>query len=177
MMRSVAQTSRAIGTPGQRPVRSLDCSATPLVFLLGLIAPLGIAAQTSYGTILGTVTDESGAAVAGASIILTNEGTGRGQGAATGETGAYSLVNLNPGYYTIALSEPGFESVARSHVDVQIGGFTRVDVVLRIGDVKQTFTVTSGTPDLHTDSATLDGVIEGQQVLEAPLNGRNVNNL
>ncbi len=115
--------------------------------------------------------------MAGASIILTNEGTGRGQGAATGETGAYSLVNLNPGYYTIALSEPGFESVARSHVDVQIGGFTRVDVVLRIGDVKQTFTVTSGAPDLHTDSATLDGVIEGQQVLEAPLNGRNVNNL
>jgi len=50
---------------------------------------------------------------------------------------------------------------------VQIGGFTRVDVNLRVGDVTQTMTVTSAAGDLHTDSATLDGVIEGLQVVEA----------
>jgi hypothetical protein len=136
-----------------------------------------LAAQSSYGTIVGTVTDTSGATVAGAQIKLTNEGTGAIRNVSTGEGGTYTLLNLNPGYYTIAYSQIGFESAMRSHVDVQIGGFTRVDVALRIGDIKQTLTVTSREPDLHTDSATLDGVIEGQQVIDAPINGRNVNNL
>jgi hypothetical protein len=148
-----------------------------MLVLLCSGGPRRLSAQTSYGTIVGTVTDAQGATVAGASITLSNEGTGAVQAMATGEGGAYSVVNLNPGYYAITFSEPGFESVERRHVDVQIGGFTRVDVVLRIGDIKQTLTVSGGEPDLHTDSATLDGVIEGQQVLEAPLNGRNVNNL
>ena len=147
------------------------------LILSGLVHCWPAPSQTSYGTIVGTVTDSSGATVAGAHIRLTSEGTGAIRDAATGDGGAYCLLNLNPGYYTIAVSQTGFESIERSHVDVQIGGFTRVDVVLHIGDIQQTLTVYSGKPDLHTDSATLDGVIEGQQVLEAPLNGRNVNNL
>jgi len=139
-------------------------------------AALG-SAQTSYGAVVGTVTDTTGASVDGATVTLKNDGTGGAQRAETGEGGTYSFIDLNPGSYTLTVVEQGFQSSRRSQVDVQIGGFTRVDVTLQVGSVTQTMTVNSGAGDLHTDSATLDGVIEGQQVVEAPLNGRNVNNL
>ena len=134
-------------------------------------------AQSSYGTVVGAVTDATGADVLGATVTLKNDGTENAQSTLTGEGGTYSFFNLAPGSYTLTVSQPGFKSSQRGEVDVQIGGFTRVDFSLQVGDVKQTMTVTGAAVDLHTDSATLDGVIEGQQVVEAPLNGRNVNNL
>ena len=136
-----------------------------------------VQAQTSYGTVIGSVSDTTGATVQGATVTLKNDGTDATEVTTTGDSGTYSFLNLNPGSYTLTVSQQGFQSSRRSQVDVQIGGLTRVDVTLKIGDVTQTLTVTSAAGDLHTDSATLDGVIEGQQVVEAPLNGRNVNNL
>lgn len=158
-------------------------SLLPLVVFLLVSLFLGVAccecgrAQTSYGTVVGTVTDTTGATVAGANVTLKNDGTGASAVTSTGDGGAYSFLNLNPGVYTLGVSQQGFESFKLSGVDVQIGGFTRVDVALQVGDVTQTLVVSSAGGDLHTDSATLDGVIEGRQVVEAPLNGRNVNNL
>jgi hypothetical protein len=146
-------------------------------FLPGVAGRPFVQAQTSYGTVVGTVSDATGATVLGAKVALKNEGTDATQLTTTGDSGTYSFLNLNPGSYTLTVSQQGFESSKRSQVDVQIGGFTRVDVILQVGDVKQTMTVTGAAGDLHTDSATLDEVIEGQQVVEAPLNGRNVNNL
>jgi hypothetical protein len=147
------------------------------VLLAGLAGCSLVKAQGSYGTVVGTVTDSTGANVFGAVVTLKSEGTGATASTTTGDGGTYSFLNLNPGSYTLTVSMPGFESTRRSHVDVQIGGFTRVDVMLRVGEVTEIMTVNSAAGDLHTDSATLDGVIEGQQVEEAPLNGRNVNNL
>lgn len=138
---------------------------------------LRLEAQTSCGSVVGTVIDTTGADVLGATVTLENDGTGATEATTTGDGGTYSFLNLNPGSYTLTVSQPGFQSSRRRQVDVQIGGLTRVDVTLHVGDVTQTLTVTSASGDLHTDSATLEGVIEGQQVLEAPLNGRNVNNL
>lgn len=148
-----------------------------ILFLAGVDTDSCLQAQTSYGSVVGTVIDTSGATVLGATINLANDGTGTTESTTTGDGGTYSFLNLNPGTYTLAVTQPGFQSYRRRQVDVQIGGLTRVDVTLRVGDVTQTLTVTSMASDLHTDSATLDGVIEGQQILEAPLNGRNVNNL
>ena len=145
--------------------------------LLGVSGWSRLQGQTSYGTLVGTVTDTTGANVSGATVKLKSDGTDATAVATTSESGTYSFINLNPGSYTLTVSQSGFQSSRRSRVDVQIGGFTRVDVTLRVGDVTQTMTVTSAAGDLHTDSATLDGVIEGLQVVEAPLNGRNVNNL
>ena len=151
----------------------LGCAA----LLLAATGVCDLHAQSVYGTVVGTVREATGAEIAGAQVTLRNEGTNSTIVAATGNVGAYSFVNLNPGFYTLTVSEHGFESFQLSRVDVKIGGFTRVDVMLQVGDVNQTVTVTGTEGDLHTDSATLDGVIEGQQVQEAPLNGRNVNNL
>ena len=134
-------------------------------------------AQTSHGTVVGTVTDTTGANVRGATVTLKNDGTDAAAAVTTGDAGTYTFVDLNPGFYSLTVTEQGFKSFKLDQVDVQIGGFTRVDVTLQVGDVAQTMTVTGAAGDLHTDSATLDGVIEGRQVVEAPLNGRNVNNL
>ena len=136
-----------------------------------------VSAQTSYGSIVGTVTDTGGALIAGAQVQLTNKGTNARQDAVTSSAGTYTFINLNPGVYSIVVSSSGFKSAENSQVTVSIGGTTRADLVLEVGDVSQTITVTGAPADLQTDNATLGGVIEGEQVLQAPLNGRNVNNL
>ena len=155
-------------------------SLTALILVVFSFVCCGVTcamAQTNYGTIVGTVTDTTGATVQGALVSLVNEGTNSAKATRTGEGGGYSFINLNPGFYTLTVSQHGFESFLLNQVDVQIGGFTRVDATLQVGDVRLTMTVTGAGTELHADSATLDGVIEGQQILEAPLNGRNVNNL
>jgi hypothetical protein len=137
-----------------------------------------IQAQTSYGSVVGTVTDSTGAKVVGAKVTLHNTGTNANSEVNSSTSGNYSFPNLNPGIYNVTVAQHGFKSAAVSQVAVQIGGTTRADVTLDIGNVAETVTVTgAAASDMHTDSATLEGVIEGQQVQDAPLNGRNVNNL
>ncbi|MGB0123554.1 MAG: carboxypeptidase-like regulatory domain-containing protein [Silvibacterium sp.] len=148
-----------------------------LTFLLAIAGTVSMHAQTSYGSLVGTVADSTGAIVAGAEITVTNAGTNAIQKTTTGGAGNYSFVNLNPGVYSVTAARSGFESVTRDKVDVQIGGTTRVDIALPVGNTTQTVTVSATAAGLQTDSASLGGVIEGRQVEEAPLNGRNVNNL
>jgi hypothetical protein len=135
-------------------------------------------AQQSYGTIVGTVTDSSGADLGGAKVTATNTGTNIAKTVTTGSSGTYSFNSLNPGSYSVSVSHSGFNSFTQSAVDVTIGGSTRIDAALPIGDVATNVTVeASSATQLQTDSSSLGGVVEGRQVLESPLNGRNVNNL
>jgi outer membrane receptor protein involved in Fe transport len=134
-------------------------------------------AQTSYGSVVGTVTDAGGALIAGAQIQLTNKETNAEQKALTSSAGTYTFINLNPGSYRVTVSHEGFKASTNNQVDIQIGGITRTDLSLEVGELTQSVTVTGATVGIQTDNASLGGVIEGRQVLEAPLNGRNVNNL
>ena len=148
------------------------------LFAIGFfVHPAALHAQTSYGNILGAVTDSAGAVIPGAQVVLTNKGTNAQQSAVTSSGGTYNFINLSPGVYSVTVTNTGFKSATNSQVEVSIGGTTRADLVLEVGDVSQTVTVTGANSDIQTDSATLGGVIEGLQVQEAPLNGRNVNNL
>ena len=101
----------------------------------------------------------------------------RSKGAVTSSAGTYTFINLNPGSYRVTVSHPGFKASTAEEVDVRIGGTTRADLTLEVGDLTQSVTVTGATADLQADTPSLGGVIEGVQVQEAPLNGRNVNNL
>jgi len=135
-------------------------------------------AQTNFGTIVGTVTDATGADLIGAKVTLQNNGTGATQTTDSGNGGTYTFLNLNPGSYSVSVSSPGFKEYKRPQVQVTIGGTTRVDAALPLGDVSESVTVeSSSNAGLQTDSSSLGGVVEGRQVLESPLNGRNVNNL
>jgi hypothetical protein len=150
--------------------------------LLLLTLAAGIASTTSvqaqsFGSIIGNVTDPTGAVVPDAQVTLTNAGTNATQAANSSSSGTFSFVNLNPGSYSVTVSKSGFESFTQNAIDVQVGGSTRVNITLPVGNVGETITVSAAPAQLQTDSASLGGVVEGQQVVESPLNGRNVNNL
>src|ERR1017187_3434075 len=81
-------------------------------------------AQTNYGAVVGTLTDSSEAALVGAQVELENNGTNATMTTKTGGGGTYSFLNLNPGTYSVKVSQTGFESITKSNVDVQIGGAT-----------------------------------------------------
>ena len=134
-------------------------------------------AQTNYGAVVGTVTDTTGATIPGAQVVLKNNGTNVTQTVQAGDAGTYSFLNLVPGSYSVTVTNPGFKVAASDHIDVTIGGTTRVDESLQTGAVTETVNVSAANESLQTDSSTLGGVVEGRQVLESPLNGRNVNNL
>jgi len=148
-----------------------------LAFLGSSALPTPAHAQTSYGSIVGTVSDPTGAVVPEAQVTLKNLGTNATQTATSSSSGTFTFVNLNPGSYSVTVSKSGFESFTQNEVDVQVGGSTRINITLPVGNVGETITVSAAPAQLQTDSASLGGVVEGQQVVESPLNGRNVNNL
>ena len=134
-------------------------------------------AQTTFGAMVGTVTDPSGAAISSAKVTITNQDTNQTHTIDTSESGTYSFVSLSPGKYTVDVDLSGFKHLILSNVEVQVGGTARADAALQIGDVNEKVEVSSAAPLIQTDTANLGGVIEGRTIQDIPLNGRNVNNL
>src|SRR3984885_9929543 len=114
--------------------------------LLLLSCSFLLKAQSTYGSLTGTVTDTTGAPVAGATVTLTNKATEEKQVQSTGETGLYSFVNLNPGEYRLEAEKTGFKRVDRASVIVQVQQTSRIDFSLSVGQVSETVTVTAETP-------------------------------
>lgn len=174
--------NRRIEVTGAREARRscgnvCGLAAALVLVMVGLLGGMPAQAQTSYGSVVGTVTDSTGAIVPGAKVVLKNTETNATQTAMTGSAGNYSFVNLKPDKYDLTITKRGFQSMTQSGIDVQVGGATRMNVTLKVGNVSQTVTVTASRAGLQTQSASLGGVVEGRQVLQAPLNGRNVNNI
>jgi hypothetical protein len=134
-------------------------------------------AQSTYGSISGTVTDQSGAAVVDAPVTLTNVGTGEKRTENSGSDGHFTFVNLFPGQYRIDIEKQGFKHFAHPDITVQVQQDTHVDAPLTVGQVSETVEVTSQTPLLQTESSSLGQVVEQRKADELPLNGRNIFNL
>src|SRR5277367_5116540 len=128
--------------------------------------------QATTGTILGRVTDTSGALVIGAEVVATNEATGVADTAKTTEAG-YFLRNLLPGSYTVTVTMAGFKQELRRSVPLLIDQQLSVDFQLATGSTTETVTVTSDLPLLQTESAETGEVIQTKQILDLPLLGRN----
>jgi len=130
-----------------------------VIFLMGLVVAVAgrsMRAQNSYGGIVGTVTDTTGANLPGATVTLTSNETSVTQTLKAGAGGTYSFLNLNPGSYNVAVTNEGFKGVTKEKIDVTIGGTARVDVALPVGDVSQTVTVdASSVTQLDTDTSSL----------------------
>src|ERR1700676_2642926 len=141
-----------------------------------LFAPT-LSAQTTYGSIAGSVTDPSGAAIADAQASLTNIGTAEKRVQNTSPDGLYDFVNLIPGKYRIDVEKTGFKRTTRPDVIVEVGQSVRIDLAMQVGDVTQTVEVTGETPQLQAETSSLGQVVEERKVNELPLNGRNVFNL
>jgi hypothetical protein len=144
---------------------------------MSLIISLPLRAQSFYGSILGTVTDSSGAVVPDATVTVTNTGTNEAVTVQSDASGKYSVVNLVPATYDVVVTKEGFKRFLRQQLTVQVGAVARVDAALDVGVTSQTVEVSSQAPLLQTDSSTLSQEVAGPQVQGTPLNGRNIMNL
>ena len=145
--------------------------------VLCAVAILPVYGQSTSGSILGTVSDNSGAVMPGASVTATNLGTSDKRTAETDAAGNYRFVNLAPGRYRVESEVTGFKHMTRDEVVVQVESAVRIDLAMEIGAVTETVEVTSQTPLLQTENSSLGQVVEAKTVQEMPLNGRNVLNL
>ena len=159
---------------------SLSVSAQK-VLLLAAIASLALSspvfAQVRFGTVLGTVTDSSGATVSSANVKLTNLETNETRSAQTGGTGIYAFPSLMAGTYRVDIEASGFKHFIQDKVEVQVDVTTRVDAALQVGSVSESVIVSTEAPPLQTDSASLGTVITQRAIESIPLSGRNINNM
>ncbi len=129
-------------------------------------------AQSTYGTLLGVVTDPSGAVVANAVIQATETNTGITKQTTTDTQGAYELPNLQPGIYDVAAIAGGFDKYIRTHVPLDPRASVRVDIALTVGTTQTTVEVQSSAPVITTESGTVSDVAAGKELKQLPLNYR-----
>ncbi|AXC14950.1 Oar protein [Acidisarcina polymorpha] len=146
-----------------------------LAFVFASGAAFGQGGAT--GTIVGTVTDKTGAVVANARVTITNTGTGTVRVAITTGAGDYTVPDLPPGPYQASAEAPGFSTEQVNNTTLQVAQEVRVNFVLQAGAASETVTVTSGGVTLDTDTSEIAQLVTQKQVDQLPLNGRNFINL
>ncbi|MBZ5719094.1 MAG: TonB-dependent receptor [Acidobacteriia bacterium] len=142
-----------------------------------LLACLPLVAQTNTGRILGTVTDQSGGAVNGATVTITDVQRGTTRTITTDESGAYVAPNLVPSVYKVRTEAKGFKTLERPNIPVEVATDVRIDLVLQPGQVTETVVVQEDVPLVNTTSSTLGGTLSNKEINDLPLNGRNYENL
>src|ERR1700675_811328 len=162
---------------GRAGMTSSKLQALLLSVVLILTSSLSLHGQSTYGTVDGSVTDPSGAALPGAQVTLTNKGTQEKHTQVTGGEGSYQFVNVIPGEYRLDIEKSGFKHFARPNVVVQVQQDTHIDASLPVGQVSETVEVTSETPLLQAETSSLGQVVDQRKANELPLNGRNIFNL
>ena len=145
-----------------------------LLALISLCFSHSLMGQAVNGTLLGTITDTSGATVAGAKVLATSTATGAVHESVTNESGNYSFPDLQPSTYAVSAEAKGFKRVTQQNIDLLSNSATRVDLSLTPGNVSETVIVTAAPPELQTDRADISTKIESQAVMEMPL-GTNRN--
>ncbi|MDX6694901.1 MAG: hypothetical protein QOF02_2504 [Blastocatellia bacterium] len=141
-----------------------------LLFSLSLTA----AAQTSRGTVSGTVTDPTGAVIAGANVVLANTNTGVERTTTTNDEGIYRMDAVDLGKYTLKVTASGFGEVTKTNIDVKANQTSEVGAQMAPAGQQVTVDVTSeGTAQLQTEAPVRGGNIETRQIQELPFAGRN----
>src|ERR1700676_1498142 len=155
----------------------LVVSALVSVVLLGFALPARISAQMVGATISGTVTDPTGAVVAGVKIVAKNVSTGSVANAGTNAVGVFNAPNLQPGTYDLTASANGFATLVRSHIVLTVGQELVFNLTLQVGNTTQQIEVTTEPPTVDLANATVGGLVNGTTVEELPLNGRSWSDL
>jgi hypothetical protein len=147
-----------------------------LILLLTAFA-LPTFAQTNKGTITGTVTDQNGGTVAGATVVVTNVDTNTERSVTTSDDGNYEVPLLDPGNYRVAVSAPNFSKTIQENVKLETAARQPVDVVLQPGAVGAEVTITAAPQLVESESSDRGSVVTGREVTELPLSGRNFTQL
>jgi len=133
--------------------------------------------QGTQGRILGTVTDQSGAVIAGAMVTVLDVQRGIPRTLTTDQSGEYLAPSLLPGTYTVRAEATGFKRIEHSSLLLEVGGNLRVDLTLQPGEQTQTVQVTGEAPAIETTNATLGGTLSNETINELPMMGRSYQNL
>ncbi len=144
---------------------------------LGVLCALGAFhlawGQVITGSIVGTVTDNTGSVIPGATVTASNVETGAEASAQTGPAGNFNLNFLRAGTYIVTVESAGFQRLQRDNVTVRTTESVRLDLTLQVGMVTETVTVTAETPLLQSEQATLGHVVEEETITSIPLATRN----
>jgi hypothetical protein len=133
-----------------------------------------VVAQTTVGTgsIVGTVTDPSGAVVSGARVTITNTATGQVIDQTTNSSGAFNSGAVSPGSYKVSVTNRGFSTTSTT-VNVLVGNTATANMKLQVGQESQTIEVQAAELQVNTEQATVQGVLNANQIENLPVNGRN----
>jgi hypothetical protein len=145
-------------------------------FILSAIATSVLLGQDT-ATIVGTVTDPTGAAVADAQVLLVNLATQFSRSAQTSSTGQYVAPSIPTGSYQITVTKQGFQKLVRSGVELTAASTLNVDLQLKVGNVAETLSVTSTAPLLQSQSAEVSALIDTKQIVALPLVSRDFTDL
>jgi len=151
-----------------------------MAMLLAGVCGVGVSrlwAQGATATILGTVTDMSGAAIPNAMVQVKNAGTARTQSGAADSQGRFRVPDLGVGEYEVQASQTGFSTVVHKGITLTVGAQTVVDFALPVGQQQQTVTVEGEASVVETTNAAIGTYTSEQQMRELPLNGRNFEQL
>jgi hypothetical protein len=132
------------------------------------------AAQDVTGKIVGTVMDAQGSVVPKAKVTVTNTQTGQSRATLSDADGAYQAIALQIGTYTVAAEREGFRKALSAPQTLHINETLDVDLKLEVGEISETVEVAATASGVETSSSTLGGSVTGNQIENAPLNGRNV---
>src|ERR1700693_3502945 len=133
--------------------------------------------QGNTGRILGTVTDQTGGVVAGATVSVIDTERGITRTLTSDDAGEYNAPNLTPGNYVVRVEAKGFKKLERQSIVLEVGKEVRIDLTVQPGAQEQTVTVTEAVPLVETTNATLGGTLETKEIADLPLNGRDYQNL
>jgi hypothetical protein len=147
-----------------------------LVALVLLVTGITALAQSDAGRVIGTVADPTGAAIPGATITIIKVDTNRTVSTQSGATGGYSVNALTPGFYKVQVTKENFRSET-ANITLEISQVQELNFKLKIGGTGETVNVTDEVPLVDTSTSSAGEVIQGNQVIELPLNGRNFTSL
>src|SRR5215510_11040748 len=141
-----------------------------LLLSLALVV-VNVAAQSSTGTatMVGAVTDSTGAVVIDAKVTVTNAGAGFVFTSVTTAEGTWYIPNLNPGTYQLRIEAPGFKTYVQNGITLRTAEQPRIDVSLEVGNVTESVQVTGTPPLLETETSTSGQVLEGQTIVKMPV--------
>src|SRR5437867_1879677 len=151
----------------------LVCPAiAALTIAVSFVSP--VPAQVLYGSIVGTVEDQTGAVIPGATVVISSKVTGQVRTTTTTDAGQYSLGNVLPGTYVLKVTASGFGPYTGSEVSASINNVTRVDVKLEVGGVTEQVSVAASSALLQSDTADVHAELNTKEVTDLPLaNYRN----
>lgn len=152
------------------------CRSTCLALAI-ILLPASLAAQTSLGTITGTIIDAQGAGVPKVQVTVTAVATNLKYTGTSAEDGTYTITQLPLGRFELAATADGFKSFNQTNINIEVGQRLRIDIQLEIGAVSESVRITAEIPRVQTEDSMLGTTVERKRIEELPLNGRHVFNL